>query len=72
MDDKVGSWFQSWTLTYMVWWLAWAPFVEVFIARISRGRTIREFIFGVMLVPIAFSILWFGVWRGRLPWHPGW
>jgi len=64
MDDKVTNWFQSWTLTYMVWWLAWAPFVGVFIARISKGRTIREFLCGVILVPTAFSILWFGVFGG--------
>ena len=64
MDENVGNWFQSWTLTYMVWWLAWAPFVGVFIARISRGRTIREYIVGVMLVPTVFSILWFGVFGG--------
>ena len=64
MDDRVGDWFQAWTLTYMVWWLAWAPFVGVFIARISKGRTIREFICGVILVPTAFSILWFGVFGG--------
>ncbi len=64
MDDQVGNWFQSWTLTYMVWWLAWAPFVGVFIARISKGRTIREFLCGVILVPTAFSILWFGVFGG--------
>jgi len=44
MDERVGSWFQSWTLTYMVWWISWAPFVGVFIARISRGRTIREYL----------------------------
>ncbi len=60
-DEKVTSWFHSWTLTYMVWWLAWAPFVGVFIARISRGRTIREYIIGVLLVPTLFSIVWFGV-----------
>ncbi len=64
LDERVGNWFQSWTLTYMVWWLAWAPFVGVFIARISRGRTIREFLCGVMLVPTAFSILWFGIFGG--------
>ena len=64
MDSTVENWFQSWTLTYMVWWLAWAPFVGVFIARISRGRTIREFLAGVILVPTAFSILWFGVFGG--------
>jgi len=64
MDAHVGNWFQSWTLTYMVWWIAWAPFVGVFIARISRGRTIREFICGVILGPTLFSILWFGVFGG--------
>lgn len=64
MDERVNGWFQSWTLTYMVWWIAWAPFVGVFIARISRGRTIREFLCGVMLVPTTFSILWFGVFGG--------
>jgi glycine betaine transporter len=64
MDSNVANWFQTWTLTYMVWWLAWAPFVGVFIARISRGRTIREYIVGVMLVPTAFSIVWFGVFGG--------
>jgi glycine betaine transporter len=63
-DQRVGDWFESWTLTYMVWWLAWAPFVGVFIARISRGRTIREFILGVVLVPTVFSIFWFGVFGG--------
>ena len=60
-DEKVTSWFQSWTLTFMVWWFAWAPFVGVFIARISKGRTIREYIIGVILVPTFFSIFWFGV-----------
>ena len=64
LDDRVGDWFQSWTLTYMVWWLAWAPFVGVFIARISRGRTIREFLCGVILVPTVFSIFWFGIFGG--------
>ena len=63
-DERVSDWFGSWTLTYMVWWLAWAPFVGVFIARISRGRTIREFILGVVLVPTAFSIFWFGIFGG--------
>ena len=63
-DERVGDWFGSWTLTYMVWWLAWAPFVGVFIARISKGRTIREFILGVILVPTTFSIFWFGIFGG--------
>lgn len=64
LDEHVGSWFESWTLTYMVWWIAWAPFVGVFIARISKGRTIREFICGVILGPTVFSILWFGIFGG--------
>jgi len=60
-DETAHKWFESWTLTFMVWWFAWAPFVGVFIARISRGRTIREFLLGVILVPTFFSIFWFGV-----------
>lgn len=68
MDNRVENWFQSWTLTYMVWWLAWAPFVGVFIARISKGRTIREFIVGVVLGPTLFSVFWFGVF-GSIGFH---
>ena len=64
LEDDVVGWFEGWTLNYMIWWLAWSPFVGVFIARISRGRTIREFLFGVILAPTLFSILWFGVFGG--------
>ncbi len=60
-DGEVPKYFADWTLNYMAWWLAWAPFVGVFIARISRGRTIREFLGGVLLVPTGFSLCWFGV-----------
>jgi len=67
-DQRVEGWFQGWTLNYMAWWLAWGPFVGVFIARISRGRTIREFVAGVILVPTAFSMVWFGVF-GSLGFH---
>jgi len=63
-DETVKVWFESWSLNYMVWWLAWSPFVGVFIARISRGRTIRDFILGVLLAPTFFSIFWFGVFGG--------
>lgn len=52
------DWMGGWTIFYWGWWLAWAPFVGVFIARISRGRTIREFMFGVLLIPTAFTFLW--------------
>lgn len=55
------SWFNSWTVFYWAWWLSWAPFVGFFIAKISRGRTIREFIFGVLIVPTTFNVLWFSV-----------
>ncbi|MEM9099706.1 MAG: BCCT family transporter [Pseudomonadota bacterium] len=63
-DDNVGQWFKDWTLTYMVWWIAWGPFVGVFVARISRGRTIREFVLGVLIGPTLFSIIWFGAFGG--------
>lgn len=63
-DRDVVNWFQDWTLNYMIWWLAWSPFVGIFIARISRGRTIRAFLLGVIVAPTLFSILWFGVFGG--------
>jgi glycine betaine transporter len=59
-----AQWTRDWTLTYFLWWLAWGPFVGVFIARISRGRTIREFLAGVILVPAFASCLWFAVMGG--------
>lgn len=54
-------WQGVWTLFYWAWWVAWAPFVGLFIARISRGRTIRELIFGVMLIPLGFTLVWLSV-----------
>lgn len=63
-DDTLRSWTHSWTLTYLIWWIAWGPFVGIFIARISRGRTIREFCVGVILVPTLFSMLWFAIFGG--------
>ncbi len=56
-----GAWLSDWTLFYWAWWISWSPFVGMFIARISRGRTIREFILGVLLVPTMVSFLWFTV-----------
>jgi len=55
---KKTEWIGGWTIFYWGWWLAWAPFVGLFIARISRGRTIREFIIGVMLIPTVFTLFW--------------
>lgn len=55
------GWMANWTLFYWAWWIAWSPFVGMFIARISRGRTVREFVVGVLLVPTAFTFLWMTV-----------
>ncbi len=57
-----GAWVGDWTLFYWGWWISWSPFVGMFIARISRGRTIREFIFGVLLGPTAFTFFWMTVY----------
>jgi len=62
--EGLTAWTASWTLTYFLWWLAWGPFVGIFIARISRGRTIREFVMGVVLVPAVASLVWFGALGG--------
>ncbi|MDY5662234.1 MAG: BCCT family transporter [Coriobacteriales bacterium] len=58
-DPARQAWIQKWTLFYWAWWIAWSPFVGVFIARISRGRSIREFLACVILIPAIFSCLWF-------------
>ncbi|WP_371931458.1 BCCT family transporter [Glutamicibacter sp. MNS18] len=63
-DDASQTWFSGWTVFYWGWWISWAPFVGVFIARISRGRTIREFIAGVLLVPTVVGFIWFSVLGG--------
>lgn len=62
--EDATSWYSSWTLFYWGWWIAWSPFVGVFIARISRGRTVRQFIAGVLLVPTLVGFLWFAVMGG--------
>jgi glycine betaine transporter len=58
------EWIRVWTLTFLIWWLAFAPFVGIFIARISRGRTFQEFVIVVILLPTLFSVLWFAVFGG--------
>ncbi|QKJ87072.1 BCCT family transporter [Paramixta manurensis] len=58
--DK-DSWLGSWTVFYWAWWIAWSPFVGMFIARISRGRTLREFVIGVLLIPMGFTLAWLSV-----------
>ncbi|HJU97472.1 MAG TPA: BCCT family transporter [Jiangellaceae bacterium] len=58
------SWLTGWTIFYWAWWISWAPFVGAFIARISRGRTIREFVLGVLLAPSMVTFIWFAVFGG--------
>uniref|UniRef100_UPI0025E77BE7 BCCT family transporter n=1 Tax=Anaerovibrio sp. TaxID=1872532 RepID=UPI0025E77BE7 len=60
-DAAHHAWIEKWTIFYWAWWLSWAPFVGIFIARISKGRTIREFLTHVLLIPTMFSFLWFSV-----------
>lgn len=55
-----NGWIGGWTIMYWAWWISWSPFVGMFIARVSRGRTIREFIVGVLLIPTGFTIIWMG------------
>jgi choline-glycine betaine transporter len=62
--EDVGAWLGDWTVFYWAWWISWTPFVGMFIARISRGRTIRQFVGGVILVPSAVSLVWFAVFGG--------
>ncbi|WP_420894699.1 BCCT family transporter [Streptomyces alboflavus] len=62
--EGVSAWLGSWTVFYWAWWISWTPFVGMFIARISRGRTIRQFVGGVILVPSTVSLLWFAVFGG--------
>lgn len=58
---EADPWYGSWTIFYWAWWISWAPFVGMFIARISKGRTIKEFVLGVLVVPTMGSFVWFSV-----------
>jgi len=62
--DGHRDWHTQWTVFYWGWWIAWSPFVGMFIARVSRGRTLREFVFGVMLLPTVFNFLWIAALGG--------
>ncbi len=64
LDPEVREWINSWTIFYWAWWIAWAPFVGIFIARVSKGRTIREFVFGVLLIPSVIGFIWFAAFGG--------
>ncbi len=62
------SWFGGWTILYWAWWISWSPFVGMFIARISRGRTIRQFVIGVLLVPTTFNLVWMTAFGNSAIW----
>ncbi|MFJ4341818.1 BCCT family transporter [Streptomyces sp. NPDC088915] len=62
--EDIHDWLGSWTVFYWAWWISWTPFVGMFIARISRGRTVRQFVGGVILVPSTVSLIWFAIFGG--------
>lgn len=62
--NRDSSWISNWTVFYWAWWIAWSPFVGMFIARISKGRTVREFILVVLIIPSLFSFLWMSTFGG--------
>ncbi|ERG96824.1 BCCT family transporter [Haloquadratum walsbyi] len=64
----VKGWMGSWTIFYWGWWIAWSPFVGMFIARISKGRTVREFVMGVLVLPSLFSFMWLSTFGGSALW----
>ncbi|MEP9853705.1 BCCT family transporter, partial [Staphylococcus aureus] len=59
LDPQKNEWMKSWTFFQLAWWISWSPFVGIFIARVSKGRSIREFVSGVMLAPVLVSLVWF-------------
>ncbi|MFC4323106.1 glycine betaine uptake BCCT transporter [Litchfieldia salsa] len=64
LNEEIRGWITGWTIFYWAWWIAWAPFVGIFIARVSRGRSIREFVFFVLLIPSVIVFLWFSTFGG--------
>lgn len=67
-EQETLPWFYNWTILYWAWWISWAPYVGLFIAKISKGRTIREFIAAVLLLPTAFNFIWMSVFGGSAIW----
>ena len=60
--EDTGTWMQDWTLFFWAWWIAWASFVGLFLARISRGRTIRQFVTGTLLIPMVYILMWISIY----------
>ncbi|WP_276538386.1 BCCT family transporter [Corynebacterium phoceense] len=63
-NGEAAEWLSSWTIFYWSWWVSWSPFVGMFLARVSRGRSVREFCTGVLLVPTGVSVVWFAIFGG--------
>lgn len=67
-EQEHQEWFSNWTILYWAWWISWSPYVGLFIAKISKGRTIREFIVAVLLVPTLFNFLWMTIFGNSAVW----
>lgn len=67
-DNEKQDWITGWTVLYWAWWLSWTPFVGLFIAKISKGRTVREFILGVLFIPSLFNFLWMSIFGNSAIW----
>ncbi|MFD0958481.1 BCCT family transporter [Paenibacillus chungangensis] len=63
-NKENAEWLRNWTIFYWAWWIAWAPFVGTFIARVSKGRTVREFVIAVLIIPTLVCAVWFGIFGG--------
>jgi choline/glycine/proline betaine transport protein len=67
-EKESQAWFSNWTILYWAWWISWAPYVGLFIAKISKGRTIREFIIAVLIIPSLFNFIWMTVFGSSAVW----
>ncbi|WP_118195695.1 BCCT family transporter [Albibacterium indicum] len=67
-DSNTQSWFYDWTILYWAWWISWSPYVGLFIAKISKGRTIREFVAAVLIIPTLFNFIWMSVFGNSAIW----
>lgn len=68
-EENMQPWFYDWTILYWAWWISWSPYVGLFIAKISKGRTIREFISAVLIIPTLFNFIWMAVFGNSAIWY---
>src|SRR5699024_6444511 len=67
-EQEKLPWFYNWTILYWAWWISWSPYVGIFIAKISKGRTIREFVAAVLILPTLFNFVWMSVFGNSAIW----